>query len=98
VPYQTSKRRHGALLVEAHNPISGQLELEVGRQPQQHVTVRLQSCYQTWRWPVAERLCHFCQHVAIRRFVTSPVWCAEEKDAQCGILDRLVLRLEPSLQ
>lgn len=97
-PYQVFEGRHGSLLVETHDSIPRQLEFEVRGQPLQHIAVRLQGFDQTRRWPVAELLCHRRQDLAIRRFVTSSMWCAEKENALSSILNRLVLRLEPSLE
>jgi hypothetical protein len=97
-PYQSFEGRYWLLFVECHDSISRQLELEVRSQPLQHFAVRLQGFDQTRRWPVAKLLCYRRQDLAIRGFVTSSMWCAEKENALGGILNWLVLRLEPSLE
>jgi hypothetical protein len=98
MPYQTRKGRHNALFIEAHDLVSRLLVSEVRRELQQYIAVCLQGFDQARGWFVAERLGHCRQDVGVVGFAASSMRCGEEKDSKGGVLDRLVLMLEPSLE
>ena len=98
VSYQARKRRHNTLLVEANDLVSRQLISEIRSELQEHIAVCLQGFDQARGWLVAERLGHCRQDVGVVGFATSSMRCGEEKDSKGGVLDRLVLMLEPSLE